>query len=140
MKDQLEKAISLAQKTGDRLLVYNCQKADSAYVVMSIEEYEKLTVGQEKARNLTEDELLDRINRDIATWKNEQENVESVAVDDEGDNEILLSDDDSEEEEAEDDEKNEDEKQKSWTIPSDRKNAADEVIDEDRQYLEEISF
>lgn len=68
MRDQLERAIKLAKKTGDRLLVYDSQKPDDTYVVMSIDEYEKIVDDN----SLTEDEMTDKINRDIAEWKSEQ--------------------------------------------------------------------
>src|SRR3989339_1858750 len=73
MSNQLQKAIKLAKKTGDRLIIFDSGKTDNAYVVMSLDEYEKLIVGGSEVRGLTEDELLDKINRDIAIWKSEQD-------------------------------------------------------------------
>ena len=79
MINQLEKAINLAKKTGDRLIIFDSVRSDSAFVVMSINEYEKLTLSKNEVRNLTENELLDKINRDIAVWKNEQYSKEDIA-------------------------------------------------------------
>ena len=74
MNNSLERAIDLARKTGDRLIVADSVKSDKIYVVMSLDEYEKLVIGKSEVRNLTEDELLDKINRDVAVWKSENEN------------------------------------------------------------------
>ncbi len=70
--DQLRKIISLIKKTGDRVVVLD-EKSESGYVVMTISEYEKLILGQSGVQGLTEDELLAKINRDIAIWKDFQE-------------------------------------------------------------------
>lgn len=78
MNSQLERIIKLIKKTGDRMVVYDSQKPDDTYVVMSIDEYEKIVDDE----NLTEEEMTDKINRDIATWRNEQ-----FSLDFEGQNE-----------------------------------------------------
>lgn len=73
MKDSyLESIIRLIKKTGDRCVVVN-PVDNSSYVVMNLEEYEKLVLGKSEVRGLTEDELLDKINRDIAIWRASQE-------------------------------------------------------------------
>ncbi|MFH1522315.1 MAG: hypothetical protein ABIE43_00675 [Patescibacteria group bacterium] len=76
MQNQLEKAINLAKKTGDRVIVVDKAQPDDTFVVMSLDEYEKLVIGHSEVRSLTEDELLDKINRDIAIWKSENNNSE----------------------------------------------------------------
>ena len=102
--------------------------------------------------DLTEDELLDKINRDIAIWKSEQSTdvFDSADIDHLANNKKILSKertftkfdkilDKKDYNFSETQEK----KQKSknhWVIPSTRKEAADEVIEEDRQYLENIDF
>ena len=73
MLNQLQKAINLAKITGDKIMVIDSLKPDSAFVVMRLEEYEKFVLGQNELRSLTEEELLDRINRDIAIWKSEND-------------------------------------------------------------------
>lgn len=129
MGNQLQKAINLAKKTGDRLLVFESPTSDNGYVVMSLDEYEKISVSTSEVRGLTEDELLDKMNRDIAVWKSEQGAKNDHEIDysfssDEGKDFSL-----------------ENKKRKSpWAIPEDRKEAAEEIIEEDRQYLEEIRF
>ncbi len=89
MNRQLQRVINLVKKTGDKLIVVDSNQVDnSAYVVMTIDDYEKILFGinkkQEKAiENLTEKELLDKINRDIALWRAKQE------IKEDEDNEIL---------------------------------------------------
>ncbi|MEK7189134.1 MAG: hypothetical protein AAB671_01390 [Patescibacteria group bacterium] len=71
MHDALNKVMSLIQKTGDRCVVVS-PETDEAYVVMSLAEYERQTIGKADVSALSEDELLDKINRDIAVWKSQQ--------------------------------------------------------------------
>jgi len=176
---QLQKAINLAKKTGDRLIVLDPAKEDSAFVVMSIEQYEDLTLGRGSVRDLTEDQLLDKINRDIAVWKsendfsaferknsrktseeiNEYENYDNTEEDEcecgLGYCENKKEDEEDEEYEIENLYKDDfsspglrnmknnfgsQKPKKKWNIPSYRKSAAEEVIEEDRQYLEDIPF
>jgi hypothetical protein len=72
MRSQLERAINLAANTGDKIIVVD-ELNDRSSVVMSLDDYEKLLNGQSKGRNqiknLTEEELLDKINHDIVSWK-----------------------------------------------------------------------
>jgi len=157
MQNQLQKAINLAKKTGDRLIVYDMSQNNEAFVVMSLEEYEKLATGNNEVKSLTEDELLDKINRDIAVWKNGQYNKEeavesktetvdsydfvnpqffseNIEEDISAENDFSAAEDDYEYSEKNNNRKN------HWGIPKERKVAADEIIDEDTQYLEEVKF
>ena len=75
----MKKALDVARRTGDRVILVddsNNWNAD-AFVVMNIDEYEKMLSSQEGydagIRGLTEDELIDKINRDIALWKEEEQ-------------------------------------------------------------------
>jgi len=155
MQNQLQKAINLAKKTGDRLIVYDMSQKNEAFVVMSLDEYEKMATGRSEIKSLTEDELLDKINRDIAVWKNEQFSKEEIEEKDKvsennGQNfvypeyetgEDVEDEFDSEHSFGSIDEITEKEyKKNNWGIPSERKVAADEIIDEDTQYLEEVKF
>jgi len=76
MQNQVEKAIKLAKKTGDRVIVVDKQCPEDAFVVMGLDEYEKIVIGRSDVRNLTEDELLDKINRDVAVWRSENNDNE----------------------------------------------------------------
>ncbi len=76
MSNQLQKAIDLSRKTGDRLIVFDKAESENPFVVMSLNDYEKLVIGRDEVRGLTERELLDKINCDVAIWKNENEVVD----------------------------------------------------------------
>lgn len=132
MQDQLQKAINLAKKTGDRLIVFDSSKPDNVFVVLSLKDYENLILGKSEVRGLTEDELLDKINRDIAIWKSDQAEAENIDAIPDYFKELPA------EEEAS--EKAIKRAGKSWSIPSRRKINAEEIIEEDRQYLEELAF
>ncbi len=67
----LSKVFSLINKTGDRCIIVS-EKEDKAFAIMSISEYERMTVLKSDVSSLSEDELLDKINRDIAVWKSQQ--------------------------------------------------------------------
>ncbi|MFH1823049.1 MAG: hypothetical protein ABH830_05110 [Patescibacteria group bacterium] len=73
MKTYLDKVINLAKKTGDRVILVDSSNPRDIMVVMGLAEYEKLAIGHSEVRSLTEDQLLDRINRDIAIWKSEND-------------------------------------------------------------------
>ena len=179
MDNQLKKIIKLAKKTGDRIIVFDPDNNNSAYIVMTIDEYEKLAIGKSDVRSLTENELLDKINRDIAIWKSDQE-VEAINdnFDTFNNNDLIDFEDVSEEKEYTNEletienlengeiDKDIDDKfftrvgsildspnfnkrrpdtvnKKSknfWKIPVERKKAAEEIIEEDRQYLEKIDY
>jgi len=135
MNNQLEKAIELAKKTGDRLIIFENVNSDTGYVVMNLVEYEKLIIGKSEVRGLTEEELLDKINRDIAIWKSGQdlliereENENNYKYDFINNNSMSIADFSEIEKEN----------RKKWSIPKEIKEGAEEVIEEDRQYLENI--
>ncbi len=153
MDKQLQKLIELSNKTGDRLIVFDPSNRQSAYVVMGVNDYEKMAVGMSEVRGLTEDELLDKINRDIAIWKSDKidDDIESKfdkyslrkqTIEDE----FSLEDDwhsvDEIAQNIDYRKDNEDEfenkKNRAWNIPSDRKKRAEEIIEEDRYYLETL--
>ena len=168
MESQLKKALDLVRRIGSHLVVYNLGNEREAYIVMSLTEYERLVLGKNEVKNLTEDELLAKINRDIAIWKAEQEEKfkNSATEVDFGLNEAKISEDyrhnffgadyvsNSSEpiipeepsfeeirkiiENKKEKGKVEIKKKKGWQIPTDRKQAAEEIIEEDTQYLEEI--
>ena len=132
MQDQLQKAINLAKKTGDKLIVFDSSKPDNVFIVLSLKDYENLVLGKSEVRGLTEDELLDKINRDIAIWKSdhgEEENFDTIPD--------YFSELPAKEEISEKAMKR---GGNSWSIPTRRKINAEEIIEEDRQYLEELAF
>src|SRR3989338_1192540 len=76
MSNPLEKIIDLVKKTGDNCVVLDYQ-GNPTYVIMAFNNYQRLVAGQSEVSGLTEDQLLDKINRDIANWKATQSTLES---------------------------------------------------------------
>ena len=70
--NSLEKVLNLIKKTGDKCIILDTE-GNPGYLVMTLKDYEKLLLGKRDLENLTEDELLDRINRDVAVWRAAQE-------------------------------------------------------------------
>ena len=104
--EQLKRIIRLVTKTGDKVIIADSQGQESPLVAMSLTSYEKmltiekqgkevgsvslaakpepLTDSQEEmgqADGLTEEDLTDKINREISVWKND-DNTESSVADD----------------------------------------------------------
>ncbi len=136
MNEQLQKVISLIRKTGDRLIIFDRVRPEETYVVMGLKDYENIAIGRSEVRGLTEEELLDKINRDIAIWKSDQEN-HNYSI-----NLLNLTSKLDLSNNIEGYSAKKKKTNKDWAIPEDRKQFAEEVIDsseeEDRQYLEEI--
>ena len=124
MSDNFQKALNLSRKTGTRLIVFDSSASGGASVIMPMEEYEKL-VDREPVRDLTEGELIDKINRDIALWKSEQEgHLEAPS----GLFKIGESKPDLDRKTA--DGSFRPSPKKRWGIPESRKSAAAEVVEE----------
>jgi len=93
--EQLKKILGLIQKTGDRVIIFDSQNPNNSYVVMDLDNYsdlvndgqvtknldplEKANIQElplnsvthsEEIENLTEEDLTDKINREISMWKN----------------------------------------------------------------------
>lgn len=75
MPNSLEKIIELIKKTGDNCVVLD-SSGNPAYVVLGFSQYEKLLADKSAIAELTEDELLNKINRDIAVWRAKQQEDE----------------------------------------------------------------
>ena len=153
MHNQLQKIINLIKKTGDRIIIFDNANADNSYVIMDYNEYEKLIIDKSEVRGLTKNELLDKINRDIAIWKSDKDfdNLNSF-YDIKGDNDNININNDADyiekdflisfknEIDKKVDNKSRKEKNNNWSIPKVIKQSAEEVIDEDKRYLEEIPY
>jgi len=72
MQQALNKVFDLIQRTGDRCIVLS-PDGQSAFAVLSLDEYERIMFRKSEVATMSEDELLDKINRDIAIWKSQQE-------------------------------------------------------------------
>lgn len=69
----LEQVLDLVHRTGDKVVVVS--EHHDPYVIMPVKEYEALLHSSSPVKHLSEDELLEKINRDIAVWKaSQQEN------------------------------------------------------------------
>ena len=153
MHNQLQKIINLIKKTGDRIIIFDNANADNSYVIMDYNEYEKQIIGKSEVRGLTKNELLDKINRNIAIWKSDKDfdNLNSF-YDIKGDNDNININNDADyiekdflisfknEIDKKVDNKSRKEKNNNWSIPKVIKQSAEEVIDEDKRYLEEIPY
>ncbi len=74
MAINFEQIIRLMKKTGEKF-IFN--QNDENFIVLTLDEYEKLLSKQDDIRpvgDLTEDELVDKINREIAQWRTTQTN------------------------------------------------------------------
>lgn len=169
MQSQLKKAIDLSKKTGDRVIVFESPESENAFVVIDLEQYQYMMdvdgegecgddcdgdcdCGHDhdhnrfepedyddepevpendfsnQVANLTEEELLDKINRDIALWKEGQKELEAEDSAAEAENETGGN--------IETEIRN----KSKWAIRNEIKENADEIIEEDRHYLEEVKY
>ncbi|MDA3839843.1 MAG: hypothetical protein PF572_02030 [Patescibacteria group bacterium] len=150
MDSQFRRIIKLIRKTGDKLVVLDHNEPENAYAIMNLDEYEKISETSSDLRGLTEDEMIDKINRDIALWKNDTISDENIDNNDEESLKDKVNDEVRQGESplgergfpgGEGDLGQEERKpKKSWSIPSERKKDTEEIIEEDRQYLEEINY
>ncbi len=67
----LEKVLELTAKTGDKVIVIS--ETHEPFVILALKEYQALMTHNTNLQELTEQELLEKINRDIAVWKASQE-------------------------------------------------------------------
>lgn len=79
--EQLKKILKLIKKTGDKVVIYNENEPNNSFVLMDLENYESLVGENNNDKNklkiadtgdLTTDDITDRINCDISTWKNQE--------------------------------------------------------------------
>lgn len=122
--EQLKKILNLIKKSRERVILFDSQNPDASYVLMDIDSYSEMSQSKknmpveesvdldneekkpvnkalkEEKENLTEEDLTDKINREISAWKNNQD-ADSSIVDDRP--------------------------KKAWSIPSQVKNKAQEV-------------
>jgi hypothetical protein len=101
--EQLKKILNLIKKTHDRVVIFDGSNPEDSYVIMDLDNYMDTAVKTEKpapvavssvvlptavkteispkldkSENLTEEDLTDKINREISLWKN-QENAPYLA-------------------------------------------------------------
>jgi len=121
--EQLKKILRLIKRTGDRVVIYDSANPEDTFVVMDFDSYASAQDLSEEPKNinpqprqsapssqisqsnpvltnLTEEDLTDKINREISVWKN-KENTPDVTA--------------------------EKQPKKAWQIPSTVKEKAQEV-------------
>ncbi len=77
MAINLDRIFQLLSRVGGKMFV---EKDNQTYVVMPVEDFEALIDTQQKVEELTEEELIDKINADIAEWRMSQsDELDSVA-------------------------------------------------------------
>ena len=72
-----QKIVNLLRKNNDKLVVFDSESGE-AYVVLPHQQYEELAGQAESDNNLSEEQLLDSINRDIETWQSSGEMEELI--------------------------------------------------------------
>jgi hypothetical protein len=192
MSDQLQRAINLARKTGDKIIIFDSRYPQNSFVLLPLDDYEesltfdddypssenfftdledsyldydgdifedevglrnyyKDKFNDEKKDNdfanknqvendilssnntyLTEEERIDKINRDLSMSVDDD-----LTVDDDYDKMNFLEGNFAGKANFPEEQ---DGKRRHWSIPRNIKEVAEEVIEEDRHYLEEITF
>jgi len=87
--NQLNRLLKLINRTGDRLVILD-KDTESAIVMMEVDEYEKILDGGPRLEDMSESDILDKINRDVAIWR-EKNLANSVDLDSEDDLAVPVS-------------------------------------------------
>ncbi len=74
MASQLDRIIDIIQHTGDKVIVL---KDNAEFVITSLDKYSQLVQGDSPLSQLSESQMLDKINRDIALWRESQKELSS---------------------------------------------------------------
>ncbi len=77
--NQLNRLLKLINRTGDRLVVLD-KDTETAIVMMEIDEYEKILNGGPRLEDMSESDILDRINREVAVWR--EKNIANMDISD----------------------------------------------------------
>ncbi|MFZ4648322.1 MAG: hypothetical protein ACOYMB_01655 [Patescibacteria group bacterium] len=124
MDENFQRIIRLIKKTGDKMVFFDSQQPENSFVVLSLEAYERELNGDNlksetpvKPLGLTEGGLTDKINRDLAEWKN-QENTPYLDEETEIGSQFFSQSPPKSSEKA-----------KNWQIPGAIKQAAEEIIE-----------
>lgn len=76
MKD-IKKILELIRKTGDRFIMED--EEGNLFVLLPANDYENLILKHSEVKNFSEEELLNKINKDVAIWKASQEDEKILA-------------------------------------------------------------
>ena len=72
---QLDKLLGLIRRTGDRAVIAD-NETDNLFVMMDSDNYERLISHTRSVRGLSEAEMMEKINRDIALWRSHNQSEE----------------------------------------------------------------
>lgn len=75
---QIDRVIKLVRRTGDKVVLMD-NESDAVMMLMELGSYEKMLANSESVEKLSEEELMEKINRDVAVWRayNDQERLET---------------------------------------------------------------
>jgi len=80
--NQLDRIMRLVRRTRDRFVVLD-KDTDEAFVLMNLSEYEQLLNGTDPIESLPEEEMLQKINNDIARWREQNQKFKDEETDEE---------------------------------------------------------
>jgi len=67
-QDQLDRILNIVYRTGDRVIIVDKER-EEPIVLMDLSGYENLLLPTQPVRGLSEEEMMNRINREIALWR-----------------------------------------------------------------------
>jgi PHD/YefM family antitoxin component YafN of YafNO toxin-antitoxin module len=70
MSKQLKQVINLSKKTGDRIIVFDNSEPEDSFVLMSLNQYEKLIEAETDKKDLTAKKIIDNIRSEDSTVNN----------------------------------------------------------------------
>lgn len=70
--EQLNRLLKIAARTKDPVLILD-RDTDATFAVMELDRYEQMLDMEPAYDKMSEGEILDKINRDIAVWRSRQE-------------------------------------------------------------------
>jgi len=124
MDEYFQRIIRLIKKTGDKMVFFDSQQPENSFVIFSLEAYERELDNKVPKREisvqtlgLTEDDLTDKMNRDLAEWKNNENSQHLTEETTIGSQYFVQGPSKTSE------------KTKNWQIPGQTKKAAEEVIE-----------
>lgn len=65
---QLSRILNLVRRTGDKFVILD-QETDEAFSVMRLSDYERLLDGTSPVRDLSEEEIWEKVDRDLNEWR-----------------------------------------------------------------------
>lgn len=79
MEETFKRVIRLLKKTGDKMIFFDSQEPENSFVMIDLDHYEEEVLKGDlkgpilvKKDNLTNEDLTDKINRDISDWRNQE--------------------------------------------------------------------